>query len=330
MSRSRFLAGSLLALFAIQSAAFSASDVVQLINGNRISGRVQSDNAKGVELKIPDGSRMNFANKQVDFVEYEETPMDYHTGLQAYNRRDYSSAIDQLQNALREPHSPHLKQYIMFYLASSLKKSGNLKAAASTYIKIARQGKKSRFMFTSFSELIEIYIKVKQIDKAVDMRKKLMKLLDVRESNAPASIMYFGARIFEAQKKWSKAITAYKNAANDNDYRLSSVSGVTRCSIGAGKFADAAREAKKALKQGSTKGEARAELYVLYGDALFAQDNGKDEEALYAYLRVVTSILTGTNAVEVRACKGAAKVFEKLGQKDKAQKVLNLIGRIGR
>ena len=323
MSRSGSRAAvALSAVMVLAGLARAASnDTVVLTNEQRRRGTVVQDNAEGVVIRPLTGGQLTFSLEQVDKVVYDKTPGEYDIGTRQFHRGNYDGAINFLNLALEDEHPELLKQYILYYIAKSHQKKGELKEAIAAFEGIVEQGSKSRFLLDAVESLIELHGDVGKIGKA---RGALKRLPRPRTRAEKLKRFMLEGMIEEKDNKHQRAMRLYGRVKNEagighKDQAAKAAVGIGRCMVSLKQYDKAAKAIGKLVRERDL-GDLYAAAYVILGDALVggAKTDDDYEAAILAYLRV-PALYGGDEATEAKALFEAARAYRRITGSEEAK-----------
>jgi len=293
------------------------------------TGIVTQDNREGVALRIGGGGgggpQVRFGIENVREVRYQKTPYTYWSAKAQLESGDFQRALNNykeiLDNKAKKPFNPLLLQYLLHGMAKCHAGLGKPKKAISAYERLLQEDPDTRFFTEVIANVVESYMAVKDFDKAMEWLPKLKEAGPKYRGTAEL----YRAKIFEARKRYSQAMEAYKSIASGEtgDVKAECMVGVARCEFARKRYDPAIRSAEKAIGN-DVSPQVLAKAYLVKGKAQVetaraSSDKEKMKEALWSFLRIV-ALYSGHADSEPEALLRAGQCFEFIkGPSDRAR-----------
>jgi len=319
----------------LAAGARAQSDELELKDGKKVSGTVQSASYGGLEIKPKQGAKQTVEWDKVAKLKYggsvEFTEVVEKIGSAGVD--DSLAGLEKLKGD--EKLRPVLKQEVLFLLASLKGRKGDLDGSVAGWQELLKAFPTGRYLDQAVRGLVEAQIasgKPAEAGKALDAAANEAKAANPGP-RFDLAVALLKARILEAQNDWKGALASYSavekagNLAPDQA-EVASL-GVAHSQQMLGQTAEAEQRYRKIATSDKAPRYVVAGAWNGIGD-LYAK-TGRDKRdtdqltlALYCYLRGVTYLqpLEGEPTGEhVRALDSAAQVYDAMGQIDAEKKV---------
>lgn len=321
------------AMLALLAPGARAEDTVTLHkNGEKLTGRIKSENIEAIEVEIKDpkspqgGAIRKLLPGEVAEIEWGISTQEWRDGFRAFRAGAYSRAADNFSGILTDKETldtfrAEAKPYLQYMYAESLFRAEKSAEAVKEFEKFMADYKSSTYSTAAVGSLVDASVQSGDFGKVPNLLADLRKMGGEQKAMAD----YYEGKMMLAQKKVPAAEQKFGAAASGSSVPSTkgmALMGQAQCAVENKDVAKARDLAQRALGTNPPRNVAGA-AHLVIGETLLAEVDAQkptgDElvnklmDALLAYMRVHLQY-DGDRSTEPRAMYRAGECLQRLSK----------------